>query len=82
MGSILEALYAGCRLASSAITTTMTTMTTTSRTLTEGASTSGIADTLGISGTTVRTHIQRSLRKLEVHSRLEAVALASRRRLV
>ncbi len=44
--------------------------------LDEGASTREIAAGLRISAATVRTHIQHILRKLEVHSRLEAVALA------
>jgi DNA-binding NarL/FixJ family response regulator len=35
-----------------------------------------IADQLSISKNTVRNHIQNILRKLNVHSRLEAVALA------
>lgn len=44
----------------------------------EGSKASEIADDLVISPETVRTHIQRILRKLEVHSRDEAVALAAR----
>jgi PAS domain S-box-containing protein len=52
------------------------------RRLDDGASTSDIAGTLRISPTTVRTHIQHILRKLEVHSRLEAVALTLRRHLI
>ena len=50
------------------------------RRLDEGASTRAIAGALRISATTVRTHIQHILRKLEVHSRLEAVAATRRRR--
>jgi|SRR6266542_2482054 len=41
-----------------------------------------IASTLAISSTTVRTHIQNILSKLQVHSRLEAVAFAARHRLI
>lgn len=50
--------------------------------LTEGASTSEVAAELGITTNTARTHIQRILGKLEVHSRLEASALATREGLV
>jgi PAS domain S-box-containing protein len=50
------------------------------RRLDEGESTGTIADALGIRATTVRTHVQHILRKLEVHTRLEAVALTLRRR--
>jgi PAS domain S-box-containing protein len=50
--------------------------------LDEGASTRDIASALRISVTTVRTHIQHILRKLEVHSRLEAVALTLRKHLI
>ena len=42
----------------------------------------GIARTLVISPQTARTHIQNVLGKLEVHSRLEAVALALEHRQV
>ncbi len=48
--------------------------------LDEGASTKEIAAALHITGATVRTHVQHILRKLEVHSRLEAVAVALRAR--
>ena len=42
--------------------------------LRDGLSTEAIARSLGVSKNTVRTHIQRILMKLQVHSRLEAVA--------
>jgi DNA-binding NarL/FixJ family response regulator len=42
----------------------------------------GIAEALVISPATARTHLQNVLRKLEVHSRLEATALAIRHELV
>lgn len=48
----------------------------------EGISGTDIARRLGISTNTVRTHIQSILTKLQVHSRLEAVAFALRRGLV
>ena len=46
--------------------------------LVEGISTRGIAERLFVSVNTARNHVQRVLAKLGVHSRLEAVALASR----
>jgi DNA-binding CsgD family transcriptional regulator len=46
--------------------------------LEEGISTQTMADSLGISVTTVRNHIQGILRKLGAHSRLEAVSSARR----
>jgi PAS domain S-box-containing protein len=52
------------------------------RLLAEGTSTREIADSLFISVTTTRNHIQNILRKLEVHSKLEAVALAFRTHLL
>jgi len=52
------------------------------RLLTDGSSNKKIADSLYISVMTVRTHIQNVLRKLEVHSKVEAVALALRHRLI
>jgi len=52
------------------------------RLLADGTGTSEIADHLFISVTTVRNHVQNILRKLAVHSKLEAVALALRRRLI
>jgi PAS domain S-box-containing protein len=47
-----------------------------------GGSTSHIADSLFISQATVRNHTQNILRKLEVHSKLEAVSLALRSHLI
>ena len=52
------------------------------RLLADGSGTQEIADTLFISVTTVRNHVQNILRKLEVHSKLEAVSLALRCRLI
>jgi len=52
------------------------------RLLADGAGTEAIADSLFISVTTVRNHIQNILRKLEVHSKLEAVSFALRNRLI
>jgi DNA-binding NarL/FixJ family response regulator len=46
----------------------------------EGASTEEIAERLVLSPTTVYTHVYRLLRKLDVHSRFEAVAAAQRLR--
>jgi PAS domain S-box-containing protein len=48
--------------------------------LTEGLDGPAIADQLFLSPATVRNHIQHILAKLGVHSRVEAVALALRRR--
>jgi DNA-binding NarL/FixJ family response regulator len=45
-----------------------------------GASTSAIAEALQLSNETVRSHVKSILRKLEVHTREEAVALAPRLR--
>lgn len=47
-----------------------------------GATSEIIADRLGISRNTVRTHVQSVLTKLQVHSRLEAAAFAVRHGLV
>jgi PAS domain S-box-containing protein len=52
------------------------------RLMADGTSTREIADSLFISVATTRTHIQHILSKLEVHSKLEAVALALRNRLI
>ena len=52
------------------------------RLMARGASAKETATTLGISVNTVRSHIQRILRRLEVHSQLEAVAVAFRERLI
>lgn len=52
------------------------------RVLSDGLSTEDIADTLFISVATVRNHIQNILRKLEVHSKVEAVSLALRHRVI
>jgi len=51
------------------------------RLLTEGVSTSDAAQRLHVSQSTVRNHVQNLLSKLGVHSRLEAVAYATRNRL-
>ena len=48
----------------------------------EGTATRGIAEALFISTATVRNHIQHILHKLGAHSRLEAVAVARRTRLI
>lgn len=48
--------------------------------LTEGLDGSAIAEALFLSQATVRNHIQHILTKLNVHSRVEAVAFALRRR--
>lgn len=48
----------------------------------QGASTSQMAEALGVSVTTIRTHIQRILQRLHVHSQLEAVSVARRERLI
>jgi two-component system, NarL family, response regulator DevR len=48
----------------------------------EGLSNQAIADRLTLSIHTVRTHVQTILRKLEAHSKLEAVSIATRRGLL
>ena len=50
--------------------------------LAEGRNTATIATTLGVSRTTVRSHVQAVLSKLGVHSRLEAATLAVRCQLI
>jgi two-component system nitrate/nitrite response regulator NarL len=50
--------------------------------LADGCSTSTIARRLGVSTTTIRSHVQAVLTKLGVHSRLEAASLAIRYGLV
>lgn len=52
------------------------------RFMARGAQAQEVASNLGISVNTVRTHIQRILRRLGVHSQLEAVAVAFRDRLI
>jgi PAS domain S-box-containing protein len=51
------------------------------RLLTEGCNTADAAGRLRVSQSTVRNHVQNMLAKLGLHSRLEAVAYASRHRL-
>lgn len=46
--------------------------------LARGVNTDGLARQLGVSPATIRNHIQNIMGKLEVHSRLEAVAYAHR----
>lgn len=46
--------------------------------LVQGADTASIASTLYLSPKTIRTHVQRVLAKLGVHSRVEAVSFAAR----
>lgn len=50
--------------------------------LVEGAQTHAMAEGLGVSTTTVRTHVQSVLTKLGVHSRLEAACFALRHSLL
>jgi two-component system nitrate/nitrite response regulator NarL len=50
--------------------------------LSSGANSSEIALSLAVSPNTVRTHVQSILAKLQVHSRLEAVAFATRHNLL
>lgn len=52
------------------------------RMVAEGLKTQPIAEKLNISEATVRNHVQNILTKLEAHSRLEAVALAMKHRLL
>jgi DNA-binding NarL/FixJ family response regulator len=46
--------------------------------LVDGETTSGIAKRLGVSENTVRSHVQNLMSKMQVHSRLQAVSLATR----
>ncbi len=48
------------------------------RYLMDGWDTDRIAGTMSITRTTVRNHVQRLLRKMNAHSKLEAVAIATR----
>lgn len=48
----------------------------------EGLDNQAIADRLVVSPNTARTHVQHLLKKLRVHSRLEAAALAAEHRLI
>lgn len=52
------------------------------RMIATGVSTKAAADTLHVSPATVRNHVQNILGKLGAHSRLEAVAMATRQRLL
>jgi putative two-component system response regulator len=52
------------------------------RLMTEGLSNQSIAATLDLRLNTVRNHVQRTLNKLDAHSKLEAVAAARRRGLL
>jgi PAS domain S-box-containing protein len=52
------------------------------RLLATGLNTKTIAERLHVSGATIRNHVQNLFGKLGVHSRLEAVAYASRHRLL
>ena len=49
--------------------------------MTEGLNTKAAAARLHVSGATVRNHVQNIFNKLGVHSRLEAVAFATKHRL-
>jgi two-component system nitrate/nitrite response regulator NarL len=48
------------------------------RLLAQGVDTRGVAETLGISTHTVRTHLQNLYAKLGCHTRLEVVRIAAR----
>jgi PAS domain S-box-containing protein len=52
------------------------------RLMTEGLNTKATAERLHVSGATVRNHVQNIFTKLGVHSRLEAVAFATKHRLL
>ena len=51
------------------------------RLMAEGASTAAVAERLHVSPATIRNHVQNILAKLGVHSRLEAVAFATKHHL-
>lgn len=50
--------------------------------LSKGLNYSEIADNLNISSGTVRKHVENTYRKLQVHNKMEAVALAQKERLI
>jgi DNA-binding CsgD family transcriptional regulator len=50
--------------------------------LAQGMSTAAVAKKLAIAAVTVRNHVQKILQKLDVHSKLEAVVLAHRHKLI
>jgi DNA-binding NarL/FixJ family response regulator len=52
------------------------------RCLARGMSTVAVAKTLAIAVVTVRNHVQKILQKLDVHSKLQAVVLAHRNKLI
>jgi len=52
------------------------------RLLVDGKSTAGLADSLVVSQATARNHVQSIMRKLGAHSRLEAVAIATRQNIL
>lgn len=52
------------------------------RCLAEGLSTVAVSKKLAIAAVTVRNHVQKILQKLDVHSKLEAVVLAHRNKLI
>lgn len=52
------------------------------RALADGLSTPDICDRLVISRNTLRTHVQNIMSKLDVHSKLEAVTVALRYRII
>jgi two-component system nitrate/nitrite response regulator NarL len=48
----------------------------------DGLGTAAVAERLHVSRATIRNHVQNILAKLGVHSRLQAVAFATRHRLL
>jgi DNA-binding CsgD family transcriptional regulator len=52
------------------------------RCLAQGMTTGAVAKTLAIAAVTVRNHVQKILQKLDVHSKLQAVVLAHRNKLI